>query len=84
MMDNTSAEKITAAIVDYGLGNLFSVRRACEQFGIQAVVTAEPKEMMKAERIFSGTRISSEKNLAVINPASIMIKLQTSMPAKMV
>ena len=42
------------------------------------------KEMMKAERMFSGTRISSEKNLAVINPAKIMIRLQISMPTKMV
>ena len=31
------------AIVDYGLGNLFSIQRACQTVGLPAVVTADPK-----------------------------------------
>lgn len=30
------------AIVDYGMGNLFSVRRACESVGIPAAITSSP------------------------------------------
>jgi glutamine amidotransferase len=39
------------AIVDYGMGNLFSVQRACEQIGLQAVITSSPEEVMAAQAI---------------------------------
>lgn len=34
-----------AAIIDYGMGNLFSVQRACEHAGINAVITSD-KELI--------------------------------------
>ena len=37
------------AIVDYGMGNLFSVQRACEQVGLQAAITASPDEVFAAD-----------------------------------
>jgi len=39
------------AIVDYGMGNLFSVRLACEHAGIQPIVTAEADVMEEADAL---------------------------------
>ncbi|MBD5557973.1 MAG: imidazole glycerol phosphate synthase subunit HisH [Desulfovibrio sp.] len=39
------------AIVDYGAGNLTSVRRALEHCGIPSVVTARPDELLTAEGV---------------------------------
>ena len=45
----------TVAIVDYGMGNLFSmaqaVRRAAQGSGVDVIVTAQPDEVRSAERI---------------------------------
>lgn len=38
-------------IIDYEAGNLRSVQRACHRVGIASVVTADPAEVEKAERI---------------------------------
>ena len=37
------------AIVDYQLGNLFSVRQACLHLGKDAFITTSPKELMEAD-----------------------------------
>ncbi len=37
------------AVVDYGLGNLFSIGRACEHVGMDAVVTARKDEILRAD-----------------------------------
>ncbi len=37
------------AIVDYGLGNLFSVKRACEHVGGQAVITSDQDEILSSD-----------------------------------
>lgn len=39
------------AIVDYGMGNLFSVRQACEQAGLQAVFASSAKELSAASAV---------------------------------
>ena len=39
------------AIIDYGVGNLFSLKSSFASLGIEAVVTADPTEIDKAERI---------------------------------
>ncbi len=39
------------AIVDYGVGNLFSLRCSLEAIGERALVTSDPKELAGAERI---------------------------------
>lgn len=36
------------AIVDYGLGNLYSVQRACEHVGLQAAIVSDPEEVRSA------------------------------------
>lgn len=38
-------------VVDYGIGNLFSVRRALENCGAEVSVISEPAEIGKAERL---------------------------------
>ena len=39
------------AIIDYGMGNLRSVQKGFEKVGYEAVVTADPKVVLEAERI---------------------------------
>lgn len=38
-------------IVDYGLGNLFSVQHACEYVGIHAEITSERKKILDADGV---------------------------------
>lgn len=45
------AEQINVAIVDYGLGNLFSVQRACEHVGMQASITTSPQAIQAADAV---------------------------------
>ncbi|HPF98920.1 MAG TPA: imidazole glycerol phosphate synthase subunit HisH [Kiritimatiellia bacterium] len=39
------------AIVDYGLGNLFSVKHACGHVGLAAEITSDRKEIMGADAV---------------------------------
>lgn len=41
----------TVAIVDHGLGNLYSVKRACEVAGLNALITAEKQHIRDADAI---------------------------------
>ena len=38
-------------IIDYGAGNIRSVRRACSEVGITAKVTDAPADVINAEKI---------------------------------
>jgi len=38
-------------ILDYGLGNLFSVQRALEYIGVKAIITDDKEEIKRAEKI---------------------------------
>jgi imidazole glycerol-phosphate synthase subunit HisH len=42
---------VRAAIVDYGLGNLFSVLHACRHSGIDAFITSSPQEIADAKAV---------------------------------
>lgn len=42
---------VTAAIVDYGLGNLFSVHHACHAVGIDAEITSDKTRIMQADMV---------------------------------
>jgi glutamine amidotransferase len=42
---------MNVAIVDYGIGNLFSVRRAFEQCGAEVAVSDDPKVILSAPRL---------------------------------
>lgn len=39
------------AILDYGVGNLFSLRSSLQQLGLQAVVTADADVIRAADRL---------------------------------
>jgi len=39
------------AIIDYGMGNLRSVQKGFEKIGSEAVVTADPRVVLEAERV---------------------------------
>lgn len=41
----------SVAIVDYGLGNLFSVKRACESVGMQALITSTRSDLLSADAV---------------------------------
>jgi len=43
--------KVRVSIVDYGMGNLFSVKQACERAGLAAVITSSPLDVMQAEAV---------------------------------
>jgi glutamine amidotransferase len=43
--------KIRAAIVDHGLGNLFSVKHACEQVGMAAEITASQADLFASDLV---------------------------------
>lgn len=45
----TLKSSASLAIVDYGLGNLFSVRQACARAGMIAIVTSEPADIAAAQ-----------------------------------
>ncbi len=38
-------------IVDYDAGNIRSVKRACNQVGIESVITQDPEEVLRSEKI---------------------------------
>jgi glutamine amidotransferase len=39
------------AVVDYGMGNLFSVKRACEHVGLRAEITPDPEVVAAADAV---------------------------------
>ena len=66
--------EVRVAIVDYGMGNLFSVQQACEHVGLQALITASPDEVMAADAVILpgvgafGDAIKQLKELDLIEP----------------
>ena len=46
-----SAARIKVAIVDYGLGNLFSIQQACEHAGMDVHITGEASELTTADAV---------------------------------
>jgi len=47
-----SRTAVSAAIVDYGLGNLFSVSRACGHAGMSPVITSSADDILAADIVF--------------------------------
>lgn len=44
----TDDHRLQVAIIDYGMGNLFSVKRACEYVGLRASITCDMDEILSA------------------------------------
>lgn len=43
--------KKKVSIIDYGLGNLFSVKQACETVGLDALITASPEDILTSDML---------------------------------
>jgi len=41
----------TVAIVDYGMGNLFSVEQACRHIGLNGIITTSPDDLAKSDGV---------------------------------
>ena len=39
------------AIIDYGVGNLFSLKSSLQSIGVPAVVTADPQQIADSDRM---------------------------------
>ena len=50
-MNSTNRPNRNIVIIDYGLGNLFSIKRACEIAGLYPIVTSSKNEIAKAKAI---------------------------------
>jgi imidazole glycerol-phosphate synthase subunit HisH len=46
-----SETRPNVAIVDYGMGNLFSVKRACENVGLDAIITSSCEDIESADAV---------------------------------
>jgi glutamine amidotransferase len=62
------------AIIDYNMGNLFNVKRACTHVGMQADITSLYREIIEADAVILpgvgafGDAMKSLKDLDLINP----------------
>jgi glutamine amidotransferase len=66
------------AIVDYGLGNLFSVKRAFQSLGAEAIITSEPESLNSVDGVvLPGVGAFGEgmRNLAELGLASELRRL---------
>lgn len=65
---------VSAAIVDYGLGNLFSVKHACQHAGIEAAITSSSKEIWEGDVVILpgvgafGDAMAALRRLDLITP----------------
>ncbi len=50
-MNNTDKDNFQIAIIDYGMGNLFSIKRACEYVGLVSKITSNKNEILNAQAI---------------------------------
>ncbi len=66
--------RVQVAIVDYGMGNLFSVTRACEHVGIRATITSSRQEILYADAVILpgvgafGDAMASLNRLDLVSP----------------
>ena len=62
------------AVVDYGLGNLFSVKHACHHAGLEAVISSSVREIEKADGVILpgvgsfGDAMASLRRLDLVSP----------------
>jgi len=76
----SNRNSIRVAIIDYGMGNLFSVQRACAHVGLEAVVTHQKGEILNADGIILpgvgafGDAMIHLKELELIDPIKDFIQ----------
>lgn len=50
-MNSTNKPDSNVVIIDYGLGNLFSIKRACETVGLSPIITSSKNDIAEAKAI---------------------------------
>ena len=71
-MQSTGKKRV--AIVDYRMGNLFSVARACENVGLDMVITSDREVILKADAVILpgvgafGDAMDNLKDLDLVEP----------------
>jgi glutamine amidotransferase len=71
---NDAFDKPQVAVVDYGLGNLFSVRHVCEYVGMNATITSDRREIAAADAVILpgvgayGDAMACLKRLDLVGP----------------
>lgn len=79
----SESRKPYVAIVDLGMGNLFSVRQACEQVGMDARITSSSRDISSAGAVILpgvgafGSAMGALKRLKLIDP---LLKAASSKP----
>jgi glutamine amidotransferase len=74
---------LRVAVVDYGMGNLFSVKLACEQAGLQAVITRDKRDVLTAAAVILpgvgafGTAMDALRKLDLVEPLREVVASRT-------
>lgn len=77
---DTPHNRLQVAVIDYGMGNLFSVERACEHAGLNAVITADKSIIMNSEGVILpgvgafGDAMDSLKRKDLVSPIKDVVK----------
>lgn len=77
---DTPDNRLQVAVIDYGMGNLFSVKRACEQAGLYAVITADKSIIMNSDGVILpgvgafGDAMESLEKKDIISPLKDFVK----------
>jgi glutamine amidotransferase len=70
----------TVAIVDFGMGNLFSVQKALETVGLDAAITNDPKDVVAAKAVVLpgmgafGDAMSALREHGLVEPIRDLVK----------
>lgn len=70
--------KVNPIIIDYGVGNLYSLRKAIEFLGIKPIVSCDPNEITKATHLFLpgvGSFFKATETLKKLNLFSLLKNL---------
>lgn len=65
---------IRVAVIDYGLGNLFSIQKACEHVNLQAVITSSRQDIWASDAVILpgvgafGSAMESLRRLDLLSP----------------
>ena len=73
-MSKLKPERPRIAIIDFGMGNLFSVKQACEHVGLHAVITNKKEDVLSANGVILpgvgafGTAMAHLRALDLVSP----------------
>lgn len=72
--------KVEVAIIDYGLGNLYSVKQACKYVGMRARITSNPSDFLTADLVILpgvgayGDAMTALRTLNLVEPIQKIVK----------